>query len=131
MSLPFIVGIAASKGKMDITDFSEAALEDPEVLAMAAKVVPVQDPNQNWTFKLPDGRIEIVTRDGRVFERLGDNIPGSSEAPLNWDQLGEKFASCASVAAVPPSDTAIKRVQKLVRTLEGSSDATDVIRALA
>ena len=131
MSLPFIVGIAASKGKMDITDFSEAALEDPEVLAMAAKVVPVQDPNQNWTFKLPDGRIEIVTRDGRVFERLGDNIPGSSEAPLNWDQLGEKFASCASVAAVPPSDTAIKRVQKLVRTLESSSDATDVIRALA
>jgi len=131
MSLPFIVGIAASKGKMDITDFSEAALEDPEVLAMAAKVVPVQDPNQNWTFKLPDGRIEIVTRDGRVFERLGDNIPGSSEAPLNWDQLGEKFASCASVAAVPPSETAIKRAQQLVRTLESSSDATDVIRALA
>ncbi len=131
MSLPFIVGIAASKGKMDITDFSEAALEDPEVLAMAAKVVPVQDPNQNWTFKLPDGRIEIVTRDGRVFERLGDNIPGSSEAPLNWEQLTEKFASCASVAAVPPSETAIKRAQQLVRTLENSSDATEVIRALA
>ena len=31
MSLPFIVGIAASKGKMDIADFTEKALKDPEL----------------------------------------------------------------------------------------------------
>ena len=131
MSMPFIIGIAASKGKMGIADFSETALRDPEVLAMAAKVVPVQDPNQNWTFKLPDGRIEIVTRDGGVFERIGDNIPGSPEAPLNWDQLTEKFASCASVAAIPPSDAAMQRTQELVRQLERIDDATEVIRALS
>ncbi|NIF56082.1 MmgE/PrpD family protein [Burkholderia sp. Ax-1724] len=130
MSLPFIVGVAASKGRMNIADFSEAAIKDPEVLAMAAKVVPVQDPNQNWTFKLPDGRIEIVTRDGRVFERLGDNIPGSAEAPLSWEQLTEKFVSCASVAAVPPSKTGIDKARELVCTLESASDATDVIRVL-
>jgi len=131
MSLPFIVGVAACKGKMGIADFSEAALKDPEVLAMAAKVVPVQDPSQNWTFKLPDGRIEIVTRDGRVFERVGSNIPGSPEAPLNWAQLAEKFESCASVAAVPPSEAAIKKAQGLVRQLETVNDAVDVIRALS
>ncbi|HEX7908664.1 MAG TPA: MmgE/PrpD family protein [Paraburkholderia sp.] len=131
MSLPFIVGIAASKGKMGIADFSEAALTDPEVLAMAAKVVPVQDPNQNWTFKLPDGRIEIVTRDGRVFERLGDKIPGSPEAPLTWEQLSEKFVSCASVAAFPPSEAGTRKAQELVRELEIVGDATDVLRALS
>lgn len=75
MSLPFIVGVAASKGKMGIAEFSEAALSDPEVLAMAARVVPVQDPNQNWTFKLPDGRIEIVTRDGNSYSVRGPD-PG-------------------------------------------------------
>lgn len=130
-SLPFLVGIAASKGKMGIGDFSEAALKDPEVLAMAAKVVPVQDPNQNWTFKLPDGRVEILTRDGQLFERLGDKIPGSPEAPLTWEQLSGKFASCASVAAVPPSAAGIRKAQELVRQLEAVSDATDVLRALS
>jgi 2-methylcitrate dehydratase PrpD len=130
MSLPFIVGIAASKGKMGIADFSEAALTDPEVLAMAAKVVPVQDPNQNWTFKLPDGRIEIETRDGRVFERLGDKIPGSPEAPLTWEQLLGKFSSCASVAAVPPPEAGIRKAQELVQQLERVGDATDILRAL-
>jgi 2-methylcitrate dehydratase PrpD len=131
MSLPFIVGIAASKGKMDIADFSEPALRDPEVLAMAARVVPIQDPSQNWTFKLPDGRIEIVTRDGRVFERLGDRIPGSSEAPLTWEQLSEKFFNCASVAAISPSEAGIRRARGLVQRLEGVEDATEVLRALS
>jgi 2-methylcitrate dehydratase PrpD len=131
MSLPFIVGIAASKGKMGIADFSETALRDPEVLAMAAKVVPIQDPNQNWTLKLPDGRIEIVTRDGRVFERLGDKIPGSPEAPLTWEQLSDKFLSCASVAAIPPSEAGIRTAQELVRQLESVGDATDILRALS
>lgn len=130
MSLPFIVGIAASKGKMGIADFSETALKDPEVLAMAAKVVPVRDPNQNWTYKLPDGRIEIVTRDARVFERLGDKVPGSPEAPLTWEQIFEKFVSCASVAQIPPSEASIKKAQELVRQLEDVGDATEVLRAL-
>ncbi|MGF6880304.1 MmgE/PrpD family protein [Paraburkholderia sp. MM5477-R1] len=131
MSLPFIVGIAASKGKMGIADFSETALKDPDVLAMAAKVVPMRDPDQNWTFKLPDGRIEIVTRDGWVFERLGDKVPGSSEAPLTWEQLSEKFVSCASVAKVPRSKAGIRKAQELVRQLENVGDATDVLRALS
>lgn len=131
MSLPFIVGIAASKGRIGIGDFSEAALKDPDVLAMAAKVVPVQDPSQNWTFKLPDGRIEIAMRDGRVFERVGNGIPGSLEAPLTWLQLTDKFVSCALVAAVPPSAAAIEKAQRLIRQLERVGDATDVIRTLS
>ncbi len=131
MSMPFIVGIAASKGKMGIADFSETALRDPEVLAMAEKVVPIRDPDQNWTFKLPDGRIEIVTRDGRVFERLGDKVPGSPEAPLTWDQISDKFSSCASVAAIPPSEAGIRTAQELVRKLESVGDATEILRVLS
>jgi 2-methylcitrate dehydratase PrpD len=131
MSLPFIVGVAASKGKVGIADFSKASLRDKDVLAMASKVVPVRDPDQNWTFKLPDGRIEIVTRDGRVFERVGDKIPGSPEAPLTWQQLSEKFVSCASVAAVPPSNGGVAQVLRMVAELEDITDATEVLKALS
>jgi 2-methylcitrate dehydratase PrpD len=116
---------------MDVADFTVKALKDPDVLAMAAKVTPVQDPSQNWTFKLPDGRIEITTKDGQVFERLGDKVPGSPEAPLTWKQLSEKFASCASVAAVAPSDAGIKKAERMIRRLEAVGDATDVLRAVA
>lgn len=129
-SLPFLVGIAAAKGKMQISDFSVTGLWDPDVLAMAQKVVPVEDKNQDWKMKLPDGRVEIVTRDGRKFDRIGDNIPGSPEAPLTWDQLSEKFRACASVAAVPLSADGICAAPALARHLETLDDATELMKAL-
>ena len=130
-SLPFLVGIAASKGKLGVSNFSPAALKDPQVLAMAQRVMPVDDPAQDWKMKLPDGRIEITTKDGRKFDRVGDRVPGSPEAPMTWDQLADKFRDCASVAASPLSADRVARAIDLCRHLETSSDAADLMRLLA
>jgi 2-methylcitrate dehydratase PrpD len=129
-SLPFLVGIAAAKGRMGVSQLSPEGLRDPEVLAMAKRVVPVDDPTQDWKMKLPDGRIEITTRDGRKFERLGDYVPGSAEAPMTWDQLTDKFKDCASVAAVPPAVENVEKAIEFARNLETADDATDIVRLL-
>ena len=130
-SLPFCVALAVARGQIRISDFSAAALKDPEVLAIARKIVPVEDKNLDWKEKIPDGRIEITTRDGRTLERVGDMVPGSAEAPMTWDGIVAKFRACASVAAVPVSPDKIERIQGLARSLESLEDATLLLKALS
>ena len=130
-SLPFCVAIAASRGQVGISDFGASTLADPHVLALAKKVVPVEDNSVDFTTKSPEARVAIVTRDGRTVERLGNKVPGSPEAPLTWNDIAEKFADCASVAAVPLSVDKIRAAQEMARNLESLVDATELLRILS
>lgn len=130
-SLPFLVAVAAVRRDMKITDFSSAGLRDPEVLATALKVVPIQDGSLDWDLELPNGRVEIVTRDNRRFERIGRNVPGTPEAPMSWDDITAKFRACAAAAANPPSPEHIDAIQHMVRKLETLDDATEMLRIIS
>jgi 2-methylcitrate dehydratase PrpD len=130
-SLPFCVALAVSRGEIRVSDFSAAALKDAEVLAIARKIVPVEDKNLDWKEKIPDGRIEITTHDGRTLERVGDRVPGSAEAPMTWDGIVAKFRECASVAAVPVSPERVEHIEGLARSLESLEDATLLLKALS
>ncbi|HYF17653.1 MAG TPA: MmgE/PrpD family protein [Ramlibacter sp.] len=128
-SLPFILAIAVCRGGVGVADFSAHALKDPQVLAMAERVVPVEDSAADWKGKSPVGRVRIVTRDGRSFERRGDKVPGSPDAPLDWDQLAAKFRGCARASADPLSDDRIAAVVDLARNFEQLGDVTQFVRA--
>lgn len=130
-SLPFLVAVAAVRRDIGLKDFTNAALKDPVVLATGQKVVPIDDASLDWKLELPPGRVEIITRDGRKFERVGTGIPGSVEAPMSWDDIVNKFSDCASFAAVPQSADKIRIVHETVRKLELVNDATEILRALS
>ncbi|ACC75827.1 MmgE/PrpD family protein [Paraburkholderia phymatum] len=129
-SLPFCVALAAARGQIRISDFSAAALLDPEVLGIAEKVIPIEDSSLDWKVKIPDGRMEIVTRDGGSFARLGDNVPGSSEAPMSWESIEQKFRDCAAVAANPLTVEKTDCAIQLARDLESLEDATAFLNAV-
>ena len=101
------------------------------MLAVAQRVVPVDDASLDWKRELPPGRVEIVMKDGRRFERVGRNVPGSAEAPMSWDDLVRKFLDCASLAPVTRSTDELRAVCETVRTLESVGDATGLLRALS
>lgn len=130
-SLPFLVAVAAVRRDIGLRDFTARALQDPQVLATAQKVVPVDDATLNWKLDLPPGRVQIVLRDGRSFERVGTGIPGSVEAPMDWDDIVRKFIDCASFAPVPRSASQISAAHHAVERLEEAQDATEMVRALA
>ena len=130
-SLPFCVALAAVRGRIQIADFSPAALKNPHVLEMAQKVVPVIDSSLDWKFKLPDGRIEILTNDGRRIVRVGDQVPGSPESPMTWDDLSDKFRDCARVAAAPVPDERIDQAVQMVRDLDAQEDVVALLRILS
>lgn len=129
-SIPFCVAVAAAKGDVRLCDFTGDGLCDREVLATAQKVVPVIDSSRNWTSKLPDGKIDIVTCDGRTVTRIGDNVPGDTEAPMDWEYLSAKFREAASFSRQPLNAGKIEQAEKLIHRLEGSNDATEVVRIL-
>ena len=129
-SLPFCVALAATHARLKISDFTTDSLKDPKVLALARKVVPVADASLDWKMKLPDGRIEVETLDGRVFERTGKNVPGSPEAPMTWDQLTDKFRDCAACAATPLPKDNVERALSIARNLESCGDAGELLSAL-
>ena len=128
-SLPFLVAVAAVGRRLSLSDFTADALRDPKVLAAAQKVIPIDDPTLDWKLELPPGRVEIVMRDGRRLERVGTDIPGSSEAPMGWDDIVAKFCDCASFAVVPHSVDQISAIHKSVQSLELARDATEFLRA--
>ncbi|MFC9420048.1 hypothetical protein, partial [Bacillus mobilis] len=130
-SLPFTVALALVKGSMNISDFSTDALRDQKVLALADKVEPVFDADFNWNLKLPAGKVEVVTNDGRLIERLGTVVPGTPERPMTWEELRQKFRDCAQASAQPLPLESIKKVQNLVAALETCGEITPVLELLS
>ena len=130
-SLPFLVAVAAVRRGVRLSDFTDEALKDAQVLAVAQKVVPVPDANFDWKFELPLGRVAITATDGRTFELTGVDVPGSSAAPLSWDDVARKFGECSALAHVPPSPAQIGAMQRTVQQLESLDDASELLGVLA
>jgi 2-methylcitrate dehydratase PrpD len=124
------VAVAATYGQPKVEHFFGDGLKDPAVLAAAKKVVPVLDHEFDWTSKLPKGRLDIKTVDGRSFSLVGGEVPGDAGCPMSWDYLYEKFKDTAKLAAIPPSVDTIRTVQEMIRNLEALDDATDMMRTL-
>jgi 2-methylcitrate dehydratase PrpD len=129
-SLPFLVAVAAVHRSVGLSHFSEAALRDSVVRATAAKIVPVEDSSLDWRLELPPGRVEVTTRDGRVFAKSGDGYPGSATRPTTWSQLADKFRDCTAVAAHVPATHQVEAVIELVRNLESVPDVAGIVRHL-
>ncbi|REF73278.1 MmgE/PrpD family protein [Paracoccus versutus] len=129
-SLPFVIGLTMAKGDLKIGDFAVETLKDPAVLAMVDKVTPVEDSAFDWTDQLPAGKVDVVLKNGRRLSRVGDDMPGTLDRPLTWDQLGQKFAQCAKAAARPLQGEAIERALRIAQSLESMDDLSDLVSVI-
>ncbi|CDM63073.1 MULTISPECIES: MmgE/PrpD family protein [Rhizobium] len=130
-SLPYLVSVAVVRRGMSVTDFTEAALKDKQVLAVGKKMTLVRDAALDWKLELPPGRVEITTRDGGCWIEEGHRVPGNADNPMNWEDVCVKFFECASVAANPVSETVSARAAALAENLETLEDATELVKCLA
>ncbi|MBI3704356.1 MAG: MmgE/PrpD family protein [Rhizobiales bacterium] len=88
---PFILATGFVKGGVGLGDFTDAAVRDEAVLALASKVRYVVDPKNPY----PDnftGHIRAVLNDGRVVEERQPHFRGGAHEPLTRGDLEEKFA---------------------------------------
>ncbi len=98
-SIPFALGVAAVDGEAGPPQMSAARLNDPEILAVAAKVEIMSDPAMQAAFpERVATEVEITTVSGETFSQRNDQISGDWDHPLSDQDLVNKFSAYATPA---------------------------------
>jgi 2-methylcitrate dehydratase PrpD len=88
---PYILATGFVKGGVGLSDFTSDAVSDPDVLALAAKVRYVIDPNNPYPNAFT-GHIRVFMTDGQVLEDRQPHFRGGANEPLTRADIEEKFA---------------------------------------
>jgi 2-methylcitrate dehydratase PrpD len=89
-STPYCIATGFVRGNVGLGDFSDAAVHDPAVLALAGKVRYQIDP-QNPYPKNFTGHIRATLRDGSVVEERQPYMRGGAQEPLTRADIQDKF----------------------------------------
>jgi 2-methylcitrate dehydratase PrpD len=92
-SQPYCIAWAFVHGNVGLDAFTDAAVKDPTVLALAGQVRYIIDPNNPYP-NVFAGHIRMVLRDGRVIEERQPHMRGGAREPLTRADIAEKFALC-------------------------------------
>lgn len=91
-SLEFGVAVALVTGNCTLSDFTDEAVRDPELLALYERVH--RHPVDKAEGEFPT-RVQIELSDGRQFETSVAMPAGSLAAPFDMNQYWAKFDGCA------------------------------------
>ena len=92
-SQPYCIAAALVHGTVGLDAFTDAAVRDPNVLALAAKVRYVVDPANPYPNAFT-GHIRAVLHDGGVIEERQPHMRGGAREPLTRADVEDKFALC-------------------------------------
>jgi 2-methylcitrate dehydratase PrpD len=89
-STPYCIAAGFVRGNVGLSDFSDAAVHDPAVVALASKVRYQIDPQNPYPNNFT-GHIRAVLADGRVIEERQPHMRGGAHEPLTRADIEEKF----------------------------------------
>jgi 2-methylcitrate dehydratase PrpD len=90
-STPYCIATGFVHGSVGLEAFSDDAVRDPRVRALAARVRYQIDPANPYPNNYT-GHIRAVLRDGRVVEERQPHLRGGAQEPLSRADIEEKFA---------------------------------------
>ena len=114
------------RGHVAVSDFSEDAIADPAVLAVAAKVTYETPEYPTYPQAFPGG-VRVTLADGTVLERDFPHQKGGPENPMSDDEVRAKFRANA-LLAVPPE--LAERLEASILDLESQDDVTAALAPL-
>jgi 2-methylcitrate dehydratase PrpD len=89
-AVPYLLATGFVHGSVGLGAFSESAIRDPLVLALATKVTCTIDP-QNPYPRNYTGHIRATMKDGRVIEERQPHLRGGAHEPLTRQDVVDKF----------------------------------------
>jgi len=90
-STPYCVAAGFVRGNVGLSDFTDAAVNDPAVLALAGKVRYRIDPGNPYPRNFT-GHIRATLRDDGVVEERQPHMRGGAHEPLTRPDIEAKFA---------------------------------------
>ncbi len=89
-SQPYCLAVGFVRGGVGLDAFTDEAVRDPQVLALAAKVRYEIDPGNPYPHNYT-GYIRAVLHDGRVIEERQPHLRGGGHEPLTRQDIEDKF----------------------------------------
>jgi 2-methylcitrate dehydratase PrpD len=125
-SLPYLLAVVLVKGRAGLAEFADDAVQDPDVLRVAARVTYAVDGTIDYPRQFI-GDVEVTLTDGRVIRERQDRPRGGPDAPLTRDELEAKFRGNATLAV---SSEQAERLVRGVRELAAAGGVADITAAL-
>jgi 2-methylcitrate dehydratase PrpD len=97
-SAAYVIAYSLVHGAPRIPAFTEQALKDERVRAMAKLVTAAPDSSLSDAFGESPAKLKITLKNGQAFEHRQDYATGSQKRPMTQAQLEEKFLDCAAQA---------------------------------
>jgi 2-methylcitrate dehydratase PrpD len=128
-SLPYSIAWLLLRGPVGVATYTEEAITDSEVLALAAKVRYEVKDYETFPRALPGG-VRIRTRDGRTLQAELLYQRGGPDNPMTADEVREKFRANGGLAIAGDE---LESLEEAVMTLERRGDlrAFEVLSAAA
>jgi len=89
-AVPYLLAAGFVHGGVGLGAFTESAIRDPRVLALASKVKYVIDPQNPYPSNFT-GHIRATMKDGGVIEERQPYLRGGAQGPLTRQDIIEKF----------------------------------------
>ena len=126
-SLQYSVASMLVRGHVAVSDFTDEAIADPPVLAVAAKVRYETREYPTYPQAFPGG-VVVRLSDGTSFEADYAYQKGGPENPLSAAEVREKFRGNAALAL---PDRAVEALEDAVLGLEDHDDISVALAPLA
>jgi 2-methylcitrate dehydratase PrpD len=113
-AVPYLLATGLVHGGVGLGAFTESAINDKRVLALAARVKFVIDPDNPYPNNYT-GHIRATMKDGSVVEERQPYLRGGAQEPLTRQDVTDKFVLNAGHGgwSQAQSDAALKLMAKL------------------
>lgn len=125
-SLQYSVASMLVRGHVSVSDFSDEAIADPAVLAVAGKVRYETPEYRTYPQAFPGG-VRVTLADGSTLERDFPHQKGGPENPMSDDEVRGKFRANASLAL--PADE-VDALETAILAFEQQDDLTAALAPL-
>jgi 2-methylcitrate dehydratase PrpD len=95
-SAAYVVAYSLVHGAPRIPAFTEQALKDERVRALARLVTSAADPDLSDALGDSPAKLKITLKNGQTFEHRRDYATGSQKVPMTQAQVEAKFNDCAA-----------------------------------
>lgn len=127
-SMEYVVAAAFLDGRLKLSTFEDAAVQREEAQALLRRVATVPD---DAPFAGAESEqyqaVRVITRDGRDVAQLVTEARGGPSAPLDWDELVEKYVDCARQVLPEPQ---VQRSLSMLTDLDEVPSVGELVQAL-
>lgn len=126
-SLPYTVASAIAFDRVDISTFTDEAVNDPGVQRVVQRTTFEADPSVPYTDYTTTVTVETV--DGEQYEATRHDPPGRDGEPLSDEELAEKFRMCTERVL---SEDAVSNASERLDSLreQDAGDVTEMVDSL-